>query len=98
MSEILRIQNQKISELSERAVEERDRFLNELKKLEHEFEKYQLKDKANSLKEGAEKLTSINEEAIQLVANTSKKLFGVVEQIAEKELERDPINFIRRES
>ena len=40
MSEILRIQNQKISELSERAVEERDRFLNELKKLEHEFEKY----------------------------------------------------------
>lgn len=33
-----------------------------------------------------------------MVSKTNKNLFRIVEQIAEKEIEKDPIDFIRRES
>lgn len=57
-----------------------------------------MKDATTKIKERVERLHKINKQALNLVGETSEKLFDLVETLAEKEIERDPMNFIKNES
>ena len=46
----------------------------------------------------AEKFTRCNQDALVLLKNSNHKMFELVERIAEKEIDRDPLNFIKQES
>lgn len=62
-----------------------------------EFEKKH-KDKLAKLKESADNFTKKQEGALILMSKTHKNLFTIIESIAAKEMEKDPIDYIRRES
>lgn len=70
----------------------------ELTKLESEVDGKKLKDRLSKIKEVSDGFIQQQEEAFMILARTNKNLFDVVERIAEKEMTRDPVNFIRTES
>ena len=50
------------------------------------------------IQESAKTYQDIQNKAFEMIALTNKNLFRIVEQIAEKEIEKNPIEFIRKES
>lgn len=73
-------------------------FIKDMHKMEQELEGKKNKERFGKLKESSETFTQQHEQAIVMLQRTTKSLFGIVEDIAEKEIERDPLEFIRKES
>jgi hypothetical protein len=67
-------------------------------KLFAEIEKSKYKDKIKKLAEIAQEFESKIDKIYEIFEKASKGLYTIAEQMAHKEIEKDPLNFIKEES
>lgn len=65
--------------------------------LEGEMEK-KYKEKFAKVKSLSEEFLKHQKEAMEMMASASRSMYNILEKVAEKEIERDPIGYIREES
>ena len=73
-------------------------FVSDVEKLNNDPDIKKYKDKLTTLKDAAKNYQKKQSSVFELVHKTNKSLYRIVEQIAEKEIERDPVEFMKRES
>lgn len=74
-----------------------EKFSTELSLIESELEKKQ-KEKFSKMKLSAQDFISNQRDAMEMISEVTKGVYMILEKMAEKEIERDPLDFIRKES
>jgi hypothetical protein len=65
--------------------------------LESELEK-KYKERFTRMKASSEAFLQHQREAMEMIAKVTRSIYQILENIAEREIERDPIGFIKQES
>jgi hypothetical protein len=65
--------------------------------LESELEK-KYREKFTRMKASSEAFIQHQREAMEMIAKVTRSMYSILENMAEREIERDPINFIMEES
>jgi len=65
--------------------------------LEDELEKKH-KEKFSKMKQSSQEFLQHQKEAMEMIAKVTRSIYTILENIAEREIEKDPIGFIREQS
>ena len=65
--------------------------------LENDLEKKH-RDKFSRMKGSSQEFLQHQKEAMQMIAKVTRSIYQILENIAEKEIEKDPIAFIKEQS
>lgn len=65
--------------------------------LEDELEKKH-KEKFSKMKHSSQEFLQHQKEAMEMIAKVTRSIYTILENIAEREIEKDPIGFIREQS
>lgn len=97
IAELLQRYEDKLNAKIEASQDTYQKFASDLAIIESELEKKH-KDKVGRLKTSAQEFIGNQKEAMEMISEVNKGVYQILEKMAEKEIERDPINFIRKES
>ncbi|CDW78464.1 oxysterol-binding protein [Stylonychia lemnae] len=98
ISDILQKQDYKLQSTLGESSRSHLSFLRDLKSLEQELESKKHKEKLQKIYEVAKTYQDQYMKAFEFMTQTNKNLHRILEEIAEKEIERNPIEFIRKEN
>jgi hypothetical protein len=62
--------------------------------LESELEK-KYREKFSRMKNSSQEFLNHQKEAMEMIAKVTRSIYNILEQIAEREMEKDPIGFIK---
>jgi hypothetical protein len=65
--------------------------------LESELEK-KYRDRFTRMKNSSQDFLQHQKEAMEMIAKVTRSIYNILETIAEREIERDPIGFMKQES
>jgi len=83
-----------IREKIDKAREVYERYALDLTSLEADLDKKH-KDKLSRLKGSSQEFLQHQKEAMEMVSKVTRNIYRIIEKIAEKEIDKDPIAFIR---
>ena len=98
ISDMLKSQDSHLNQAIEDSLNAYTQFVSDMERLSNDPEIKKHKDKLSSLKDAAKNYQKKQSSVFELVHKTNKSLYRIVEQIAEKEIEKDPVEFMKRES
>ena len=73
-----------------------ERYSQDMLVLETELEK-KYKDKFGKMKSSSQEFLQHQKEAMEMIAKVTRSIYTILENIAEREIEKDPLRFIRDE-